>query len=175
MGMLTSNMPIDVKGYITGFHYCAKTKLWTKVAGKDNTVSTELKAIIRDNLNSPTDFAMDNMFTIDGEEWGGTGHVGGNPAGKDGILIVDVTNDKRLTLVTVVHPTDASGSYYRQWQGVLTNDFGVGSFVVNVLLLGVNMDAIGSYVYIYAAGLLTPNVTLAANDILTINWKLTVG
>ena len=53
-------------------------------------------------MNAPTDFAMDDLFGTDGQEFGGTGHAVGDPTGKDGITLFDSTNTKYLTTVTVV-------------------------------------------------------------------------
>lgn len=174
-------MPIALKGHLEGWHFCAKTRLWSKAFDRRNSIGGELKAIVRDNLNAPTDFALDNLFATDGQKYGGGGHAAGDPAGKDGIVVEDVTNDYWLTMITSVHPTDPSGSYYRQWQGVLTNDFGAGSFVIGdgsslSAVIGVNMIAAGvaGFTYDYAYGI-PAETTMAASDILTVNWKITVG
>lgn len=174
---------IQLTGELEGWHFCAKTKIWKKVFSNRNTIQTELKAIIRDNMNSPTDFAMDNLFSVDGEVYGGDATYGepADPAGKDGIMIYDDTNNLWLTMVTVVHPTDPSGSYYRQWQGVLTNDFGIGSFVIDEdntvnggAAIGTNLNASTDFLYEYAIGV-PAETTMAGNDILTVNWKIAVG
>lgn len=166
---------LELKGHLEGWHFCAKTRLWRRAFSDKNTISSELKAIVRDNLNTNTDFALDNLFATDGQKHGGGGHAAGDPAGKDGIIVKDDTNDYYITLITAVHPTDPSGNYYRQWQGVLTNDFGAGSFVVDVFAkIGVNLDGPTTFVYDYAQGV-PAATTMAANDILTINWKVTVG
>ncbi len=173
-------MPVKLVGRLEGWHFCAKTGLCRKAFDNANTISIELKAIIRDNMNSPTDFAMDNLFATDGQKYGGGGHAAGDPAGKDGILVDDLTNAYWLTMVTVVHPVTPSGSYFRQWQGVLTNDFGVGSFVIgsstdiSTAVIGVNLDFANNFVYKYASGK-PAETTMAANDILTVNWTVTVG
>jgi len=137
-------MPIELKGHLEGWHHCAKSGLWRKVFDEKNAIDNELKAIIRDNMNAPTDFAMDNLFATDGEVHGGDAFYGeaADPAGKDGIVARDSTNGYWITTITTVHPTDPSGNYYRQWQGVLTNDFGVGGFVVSVE--GVHAAKIGT-------------------------------
>ena len=178
-------MPLDITGHTTGFHFCAKTGLYTKVLDAPNLIHSELKAIIRDNMNSPTDFAMDDLFAVDGREWGGTGHADAvDPAGKDGIVLYDITNAKYLTMITAVHPTDPSGNYYRQWQGVLTNDYGVGSFNTGVVSvpgpytvnMGKNLDSAAQFGFAYNyANQVFALITIAANDILTINWKITIG
>lgn len=172
--------PIEIRGRLEGFHYCADAKLWTKRFSRVNSIANELKAIIRDNLNSNTDFALDSMFATDGQKYGGGGHAAGDPSGSDGIICRDDTNAYWLTMITAVHPTP-SGSYFRQWQGVLTNDFGVGSFVIDedavsrAYKIGVNLNGIEGYTYDFAYAGEDDPITMAANDIFTVNWKITIG
>lgn len=174
-------MPIALKGHLECWHYSAEKRLWTKRISKPNSIHSELKAIIRDNLVSTTDFALDNLFATDGQIFGGGGHAAGDPIGKDGIIVFDSTNTYWLTTITAVHPTDPSGSYYRQWQGVLTNDFGAGSFVLSNqggtlgAMIGVDLDGNNTFGYTYALQVFDTDITMAANDILTTNWKITVG
>ena len=105
-------LPLNLVGHIEGWHLCAKTGLLRKVFSHFNSIHTELKAIVRDNMNSPTDFALDNFFAVDGQIYGGDAFYGeaADPAGKDGIIVYDGTNDKYLTIVTTVHPSVPSGS-----------------------------------------------------------------
>jgi len=173
-------MSLEVRGHLEGFHYCAETKLWTKRFSRANYINANLKTIVKDNLNSVTDFALDNMFATDGQKFGDGGHAAGDPAGKDGIICFDDTNNYWLTMITAVHPVTPDGNYFRQWQGVLTNDFGAGAFVIDqgadaAYRIGVNLDGAETFVYDYAAADEDDPITMAANDIFTVNWKINVG
>ncbi len=184
--MPTIVSPLKLSGYLEGWHYCAETKLWRKTFGGPNTISAELKAIVRDNMAAPAGFALggpglDEYFATDGQKHGGGGHAAGDPAGFDGIIVLDTTNTYWLTLITTVHPSDASGQYYRQWQGVLTNDFGAGAFNVggsgggSDAGIGVNLNGANTFVYDYASKVISAAIVMAVNDILTVNWKISVG
>ncbi len=170
---------LGITGRIILQHYVHKEGIWREESAKENTIYTSYKNIIRDNLHSAADFAMDNLFGVDGQQEGGAGHAGGDPVGKDGILVYDSTNDKYLTLITVVHPTDPSGDYYRQWRGTLTNNDGAGIFNAGVLggtgaIMGVNLQNIFLFGYPYANQSFDV-VTLAVDDILSVDWKISLS
>ena len=181
VGTPTIVSPVALSGYVSGWHYCAETKLWEKAFSGLNTISDELKAIVRDNMNAPADFALDNYFATDGQKYGGGGHAAGDPAGFDGIVVLDTTNTYWLTLITIVHPSDASGNYYRQWQGKLINNLGAGVFNIGEgggafdALIGVNLDGANTFVYDFASKVIATAIVMQVNDILTINWKIVVG
>lgn len=172
-------VPLELRGFVEGWHFIAKKGLWVKKFAKANSIQNPLRVVIRDNLYANSDFAMDNLFDTDGQEYGGTGYAAGDPDGKDGVVIYDYTGSQYLTMVTAVHPTDPSGDYYKQWRGVLTNDFGVGSIVIGgTSYMGFDLIAAsgaGSFAVIYAKTVIDEQTTMLANDILTVDWKITIG
>lgn len=133
-----------------------------------NAIENSFKAKLRDNFNANSDFALDNLFPQD--ELKG---ASGSSANKDGICYIDVADSDLATTVTVVHPADASGNYYRQWQGVLTAS---GNVSVNGARLGHNLAAVingttSDFATKYASASFS-TVALSLGDTLTINWKI---
>lgn len=162
-------------------HYMHKKGIWSEEVVKVNLIRSTYKEVVRDNLHAAADFAMDNFFATDGQEYGGGGLVGGDPVGKDGIVVYDATNVLYLTMITIVHPVNPSGDYYRQWRGTLTNDFGGGSINIGIVTgfysachMGMNLTDKAFYQYRYASQDFDP-VTLATDDILTIDWTISLS
>ncbi len=171
----------NVKGRMVIRHYTHKRGVWRKEFDEENEIGAGLKIAIRDNLHAADDFAMDFLFDTDGQKGGGGGHAAGDPVGKDGILIYEGTIlNTHITMITTVHPSDPSGDYYKQWQGILTNDFGLGAFVVgrgsgiSGAFMGADQSGGAAFGHRYASQKFAI-ITMAPNDILTIDWKVSLS
>lgn len=182
IGKPTVILPKNLVGRFDCWHFNAKRGVWIKKVSMENTIHPDLKEVIRENLYANSDFALDNLFDVDGQIWGDGGHAAGDPNGKDGMLFRDTTNNLRLTAITVIHPDDPSGDYYKQWRGTLTNDFGIGSISI---FGSASVDAYlghdhnsGSdprFDIYYATVQNVPEVVMLANDILVGNWKVSIA
>ncbi len=133
-----------------------------------NTIATHLKGKFRDTMNSNVDFALDNLRAT--QDATGTN-------GDDGISIYS-TNAPSPSLIGImasaVHPTDPSGDYYRQWQGVWQEPS--ASETVKSAQLGLNFTTSTSdFITEFADEDISPDIALVLNDVLTINWKIVVG
>ena len=146
-----------------------------------NTIQNAIKINMRDTMNSNVDFALNNLQATQVAN----ASLGAGQNGKDGIIVGNgnpATEAYRPAdptapdfMASAVHPSDPSGNYYRQWQGVYQNLL-VGDESLSGAILGqdyLNTDQ-GAFVEDYAIGTFA-TVVLAQNDIITINWKITVG
>lgn len=183
MNNLSKGDALKLSGFIEGWHFIATKGLWVKEFAEVNAFHANLKAAIRDNFAAPGTFALgepgSDLFATDGQEWGGTGHAGGDPANKDGIVVYDDSNSLWLTMITTIHSVP-SGNYWRQWQGVLTNDYGAGAFniggaVGDDALLGVGLSAVDGFTIQFASKDDIAVIDMQPSDILTLAWKITIG
>ncbi len=148
---------------------------------QENTINNEFKTVVRNTMNSNVDFALDNLQATSIAN----ASLGAGANGKDGVIIGngDPATESYLPadptapnfMASVVHPTDESGNYYRQWQGTFQNLL-AGAVSINGAILGLNYLNTDQEAFVtrYAIGTFS-NVSLAQNDIITINWKITVG
>ncbi len=139
------------------------------VFDEKNVIRTDLLDNMRDTMNSSIDFALDNLLATQAV----------TPAnGADGISLFDVDTAVGTTgmigmMATVVHPSDPSGDYYRQWQGTWQEPS--ASETVKSALIGHNfVDVSPGIVNEYAFENINPDISLVLNDVLTINWKISV-
>lgn len=136
------------------------------VVDQKNTIDNELLAKLSDTLNSNADFAFDAMFTTDEEYFGS-----GGSDNKDGIMYL--VTARYQTTVTIVHASDPSGSYYRQWTGTLTAS---GAIAVTGAGIGHNLvadsTAIATAFTTAFAYTTFSTINLVSTDVLKIHWKL---
>ncbi len=162
----------DIK--LTGFVQCfvrrADCSDVNKLVFEDNnSIRNSLKSKFRDTMNVSADFALNNLRAT--QDSTGTN-------GDDGIVIYP-TDAPAPTIIGImasaVHPSDPSGNYYRQWQGVWQEPS--ASEIVKSATLGLNFNvSLGDWdVTGYADEDITPDIALVLNDVLTINWKIFVG
>ncbi len=171
---------MDIYGEVEIFVKRALSDRMESVHKGNNTISNDLKANMHDTMNANVDFALDNLQATQVAQ----ASLSASLNGKDGLFLFDnsggeTIGDGLAFMASAVHPTDPSGSYYRQWQGVYQNLTGVteisteahmGHSYVHVPADEPFEDFPGLYAEaVYAA------VTLLNNDIITINWKITVG
>lgn len=149
------------------------------VVDQSNTIDTELKAKFRDTMNSNTDFALDNLQATQVAQ----ASLSAALNGKDGITCNETTTPDYAEIIafmaSAVHPSDPSGNYYRQWQGVYQNLTGSAEDVESASIGQSFVHDPGGtasewFDVDYAFSTFT-KVTLQNNDILTVNWKITVG
>lgn len=181
MQALADEQGLQLKGRIQVFVTRAKTGIKKLVVDKENTIATDLKTNMRDTMNSNVDLALDNLQATQVAN----ASLGASENGKDGIIVGlgDPSTEAYKPgdtaapdfMASAVHPTTPSGSFFRQWQGVYQNLL-AGAETLSGAILGqnyLNTDD-GAFVLQYATGTFS-SVVLAQNDILTINWKITVG
>ncbi|KKN53574.1 hypothetical protein LCGC14_0600700 [marine sediment metagenome] len=135
----------------------------------ENVIENTLKINIRSTFHTSVDFALDNLRAT--QDATGT-------AGDDGIIIFSTDAHGPASFVGImanaVHPTDPSGNYYRQWQGIWQEPSAAET--IKAAELGHNFDGTGNFVGgLYASEDISPDISLVLNDILTINWKVSVG
>lgn len=136
----------------------------------ENVILAALKSNFRDTMHTTVDFALDNLRATQSAT--GTNN-------DDGIVIYDTdapldTPNMIGIMANAVHPSDPSGTYYRQWQGVWQEPS--ASETVKSAELGQDLNTTTSvFTEGYADENITPDIALVLNDVLTINWKVSVG
>lgn len=173
---------LKLKGHITVDVFRGKTGITERLVDQPNTIQDALKDAIRDSLHAAGDFALNNLQAAQIE-----GTPGSTPDGKDGILIFDAgatTYDEttiKAFMASAVHPSAPTGDspFFRQWQGVYQNGTG-GNVDVDGIQLGWNYANDTAPAEFFDVGVLFAqsdftNITLADTDIITVNWKITVG
>lgn len=180
---IASEHGLQLKGRIQVFVKRANTGIEELLVDKENTIATNLKTNMRDTMNSNVDFALDNLQATQVAN----ASLGASQNAKDGIVTGNGNPSTEAYkpgdatapdfMASAVHPTTPSGSspFFRQWQGVYQNLL-AGAETLSGAILGqnyLNTDN-GAFVLQYALGTFA-SVVLAQNDILTINWKITVG
>ncbi len=170
---------LQLSGHILGIVKRALTDKEEIVIDQHNIISNDLRGKMRDTMNSNADFALDNLQATQVAQ----ASLSAALNGKDGICLFDETSgitiaDMLAFMASAVHPTDPSGSYYRQWQGVYQNLTGVTE-IADSADLGQNYTHVPSSPPFSSGVLYAANgwadVTLLNNDIITVNWKITVG
>ena len=157
----------------------AETGIETLLFEQENTIDGELKQALKDTMHSNSDFALDNLQATQVAK----ASLSASQNGKDGIFVMDAgaTHAAILALMaTAVHGTpDGDDPYFRQWAGVYQN-LTAGEQTASIGRIGqdytfdagdTNTEWFGTD---YANTSFTP-VTLQINDIITINWKITIG
>lgn len=137
-----------------------------------NIIDFALKEFFRDTMNSSVDAALDNLRATQSQ-------VG--TIADDGITLFNALGTVLATYVGImasaVHPTDPSGDFYRQWQGVWQEPSATEEIVVAVLGHDLDDPTVSpeNFDPYYATEDIIPTINLVLNDILTINWKISVG
>lgn len=161
---------IKLSGFVQAFVRRASCPDINELVFEDNNlIHALLKTDIRDTLHSSVDFAMDNLRA--------TQHATGT-TNDDGICIYDNNSTQTGTefigiMASVVHPTDPSGNYYRQWTGTWQEPSATET--VKSAQMGSILVSGTSFGNIFATEDISPDIALVLNDILTINWKISVG
>jgi len=174
---------LQLKGRIQVFVKRAKTGIEELLVDQENTIQNDLKDVMRDVMHSNADFALDNLQATQVAQ----ASLSASLNGKDGLLVYSVDSaiavDNALGfMASAVHPTTPTGDspYFRQWQGVYQNLTGstetaksaeIGQNYTQAPTADPPFDANG----ISFARSNFADVTLLDNDIITINWKITVG
>lgn len=169
----------QLSGHILGIVERAATGKEEIVVDQHNLIGETLKMAMRDTMHANVDLALDDLQATQVAKAAMSAALDG----KDGILILKfggvMLADIVAFMASAVHPTDPSGDFYRQWQGVYQNLTGGDEDVGNVQI---------GHAYTYAVAPSWPfgngveyarngfaSVTLLDKDIITINWKITVG
>lgn len=100
-----------------------------------NDIDTDLRAYFRDQMKSSVDKAINNLFSVYGEAFGGT------QDGKDGIVI-QTTEDGVETMDTSTLSPNAT--YGFRWRGEWTNESGSNRSVTS-FGLGRNFNSGSAY------------------------------
>lgn len=181
LSAIAASKDLRLNGHILGIIKRAATGIEEIVIDQANTIHNDLKGKMRDTMNSNTDFAMDNLQATQVAE----ASLSASLNGKDGLFLYGSDLTPIITnalgfMASDVHPTEPfdSNPYYRQWQGVYQNLTG-GSESAEAADMGQSYTHTPSS-GAFAAGVIYAtsdfaNVTLLDNDIITINWKITVG
>ncbi len=155
-----------------------------------NAIQQYFLDFLAGRLASDTD-AGDYMGGVEGLY--NTGVIGGGATNDIGWKVVDVAGAGDGIIIsadltagavhygidTVVHPTDPSGWNYRRWQGQMTAGTiwtGIGPVIVEAALgTGFNQAAALGGGNIWSSRLaISPAISLADADILTVEWKIVV-
>ncbi len=172
---------VGLKGYTEIYVTRAKTGKTELVFAGPNTISADLKEQFRDTMNSNVDFALNNMQATQVEN----SALSAGENTKDAIVIgdgdpasaafkpADPTHPQMMA--TAVHPSDPSGNYYRQWQGIYQNLLS-GNDTISGAVIGFDyLVTLNSVFNTQYATQTFAAITLQQNDILTVNWKISVG
>lgn len=131
----------------------------------ENTIHDNLKAYFRDLMDSPSDQAINALFTNDGVAHGGG--TGGQDA-KDGILI-----NQGSWVTTITTTLTENNAYGKRWKGEYTNNSGV-SQTVTAFRIGHNFNGDGTFEYRYAT--YNPaDFTLQDQDSVIIEWEVYIN
>lgn len=163
-----------IKGHVVGIITRTATGKEEIVFEGRNEIDDLLKENFRDSMNANVDFALDNLQATQVD----AGDLSASLNGKDGLIIYDggptITNALGF-MASAVHPTTPSGNFFRQWQGVYQNLSGGDETPINANIgLGYTHSGGAAFSDPYAL-IAISGVTLLNNDIITINWKITVG
>jgi hypothetical protein len=127
------------------------------VERRSNAISAGLRTYFVEEMNSPTDRALDDLFSTMGQD-------GNQATGEDGIII-DLAGENRQST-----ETEYSGG--GQWVGTFTNTSG-SSKSVEWFFLGHNFQTSHSFETSYASFELSTPLTLEDQDSVVITWQLT--
>lgn len=138
------------------------------VTDEHNTIGVGAKTRLRDCMITDTGSTVGYL----GEAGYFTTNTSGDTEnGKDGMVMYDGADLVYYTMITVAHPTDSSGNYYKKWRGQITfansntySTIRLGS-VWNNSTLFTNDFATGT------VGTLTPT----AGDVYVLDWKIAVS
>jgi len=135
-----------------------------------NTIDNNIKTRFRDSLvgtsSTVSYMGSGGFFTTCNTTTGEDNH--------DGISMVYHTGppDNWVTLVTVTHPSDASGNYYKKWRGTLTSP---GSASYDRAFLGLDWDGgTGAFTKTYASTTFDEQ-SFVAGDVHIIDWKISIS
>lgn len=133
-----------------------------------NTIQNDLKSYLyqKMNVSSALDEAIDDLFTVDNEEFGDT------QDGLDGIVI-GRDNVVKTMITTTLSPSQSAA---KKWRGKWTSD---GSYTVEDFAIGFNLDSVattnptGAFATPYAR--YQPTTFAVENlDIVVIEWEIQV-
>lgn len=170
---------LQVKGRIQVLVRRAKTGIEELMFEQENTIDGELKQALKDTMHSNSDFALDNLQATQVAK----ADLSASENGKDGIFVMDAgaTHAAILALMaTAVHGTpDGDDPYFRQWAGVYQN-LTAGAQTASIGRIGQDYtfdvaDTATEWFGTDYAQTSFSVVTLQINDIITINWKITIG
>ena len=180
MGRFARENNLALTGHIVGIVKRHATGLEEVVFDQTNVIATNLKVAMRDTMNANVDFAIDNLQAAQVAR----ATLSATENGKAGIVIYDSTtliiSNIVAFMASAVHPIDASGTHYRQWQGIYQNITGGTESGIVQAEIGrgyIHTPAaspFGASGVTYATGVFAA-VVLLNNDIITINWKITIG
>ncbi len=174
---------LQLSGHVLGVVKRALTGKEEIVIDQVNVISDDLKINMRNTMNTNVDFALDNLQATQVAQ----AALSASLNAKDGLFLFDnsggeTIDDGLAFMASAVHPTDPAGAapYYRQWQGVYQNLTGVTELSTEVHIghsytHGTGIEPFGSSSFGLYAEAVYATVTLLNNDIITINWKITVG
>ena len=151
---------VNIGSWAMGTGDILKVHWKVSVSGAENSLLTGLREDLYSN------YTYNNVRYMGGSGLFKANTLGGI-SGKDGIYIV--TSGGIYSMITAAHPTDPSGNYYRRWQGILTAPKAL-NFLGGVYL-GTIFDAAGHFDYPWDSDSLSA-WSMAAGDILRINWKV---
>lgn len=146
-----------MKGILKGH-----VKIWkngTLYSEGHNSIEVDLRQYFVDEMNSPVDRAIDNLFTI-------MGQTGSQATGQDGILVVDdnLGGDPGLTMETVYNGG-------QNWTGTYTNTTGSDQTIYS-FRIGHNFLSGGTFDHVYASHLPGAGILLNDQDSVVMVWQL---
>lgn len=163
---------LKVKGTLEIFVKRAGTDAFKFHSKVENTTQASLKELIRDTLAADQvgQYMGSNGFFASNVQAG----TGGSVQGQDGITVAEAVGmDDGWTMITAVHPSNPSGNYYKQWQGLYT---ATGATTMTQAWLGRDWDGPDvSFDKRWSIATLAAPVVLATSDIIQVNWKISVA
>lgn len=169
-GYLYSEEWVKENGVFTEEGVLINTDEEHKVMDVHNAIGTPLKTRLRDSLISDTGSTIQYM----GENgYFTTNTSGASENGNDGMVLYDSVEQVYYTLITVAHPTDPSGSYYKKFRGQITF-VNTNTYSTTRLGLTWTSGSPGAFANDFAtgtAGTLTP----AAGAVYVLDWKIAVA
>lgn len=139
-----------------------------QVTGVKNAIGVGLKTRARDCMITNTGSTVGYM--------GQNGYFTTNTSGSsentnDGITLYDGADLVYYTLITVAHPTDPSGNYYKKWRGQITF---TNTNTYSTTRLGITWNNSTLFAYDFATstvGTLTP----AVGSVYVLDWKISAA
>ena len=159
---------IKLSGIVQAFVRRADCPDVNKLVFEDkNAININLKTFLRNTMDSSVDNALDNLRVAQSAT---------PTAGDDGIMIYDhdTTLDATSNIgIMAMGDPPTTGNYYQEWQGTWQEPS--ANETVKSAALGWSNDGADEFDVIYATENINPDVVLVLNDILTINWRISIG
>lgn len=130
----------------------------------ENLIENAFKNLVNNAMVAAEDYALDNLRAT--QDATGT-------SADDGILIFNNDTHGPAGFVGIMANTfEATTNYSKRWQGIWQEPSATED--IKSAEIGHDFDGVGNMDVPYATEDISPDIALVLNDILTINWTITI-